>query len=234
MPIQYALFENHLTSALDDYAARVETTGSADLDAVIARILEQGSSATEGDILLILTDAIQAVESILLEGGRVNFGGLVELFPRIRGTFDGPTDSFDPARHRVDVGASPGHRVRQAVRSSATVEKIEAHKPAPSLIEYVDFGSETADAAITPGNIGIIDGHRLKFDPAQPDEGVFFIADAGGAETQIRMCQKNKPSQLVFLVPPGLPVGDYHLEVRARIRGGDTLRTGRLSATLTV
>lgn len=48
--------------------------------------------------------------------------------------------------------------------------------------------------------------------------------------------QKNKPSQLVFLVP-NLVDGTYHLEVRARRASGTSareLRIGRLEATLTV
>ena len=61
------------------------------------------------------------------------------------------------------------------------------------------------------------------------------MATAGG-ETQVVTVQKNKPSQLVFLVPATLPGGTYHLEVRARMGSGTSsreLRVGRLDATLT-
>lgn len=57
---------------------------------------------------------------------------------------------------------------------------------------------------------------------------------AGGAETKVATVQKNKPAQLVFLIPAGLAAGTYDLEVRARIVGGTQLRTGRLDAVLTV
>ena len=40
----------------------------------------------------------------------------------------------------------------------------------------------------------------MKFDPAEADEGLYFVATAGG-ETKVTTVQKNKPSQLVFLVP---------------------------------
>ena len=43
-----------------------------------------------------------------------------------------------------------------------------------------------------------------------------------------------KPSQLVFLVPAGLLVGTYNIEVRARIGGGTERRIGRLDPVLTV
>ena len=61
-----------------------------------------------------------------------------------------------------------------------------------------------------------------------------MVATAGG-ETEVTSVQKNKPSQLVFLVPV-LAAGTYHLEVRARMGSGTSareLRIGRLDATLT-
>ena len=85
------------------------------------------------------------------------------------------------------------------------------------------------------GNIGQLSGSRLKFDPAEADEGLYFVADAGG-ETEVTVVQKNKPSQLVFLVPAGLAAGTHHLEVRARMGTGTAareLRSGRLDAPLT-
>ncbi len=134
----------------------------------------------------------------------------------------------------MDVGANPGVRVRQTVRDQAGVVKDEAVKPAPNPLEYFDIGSDTTNDTVTVGNIGQLSGSRLKFDAAQADEGVFFIPTGGGAETKVTTVQKNKPAQLVFLVPAGLLAGTYYLEVRARIGGGTELRSGRLDAVLTV
>ena len=105
----------------------------------------------------------------------------------------------------------------------------------PSLIEYRDLGSGTSNDQVSVGNIGQLSGSRLKFDPAGVGEGLFFVAQAGG-ETKVTTVQKNKPTQLVFLVPE-LTDGTYHLEVRARMGTGTAareLRTGRLDAVLTV
>jgi hypothetical protein len=234
MPIHYALFENNLTSDPSDYAAVVQPIDSADLEALVRRMIDRGSTTTRADILAVMEDAIGACESLLLDGMRINFGGLVELFPRVRGVFTGATDAFDAARHSVDVGANPGIRVRQTVRDQAAVVKDDAIKPAPNPLEYRDVGTDTTNDQVTPGNIGQLSGSRLKYDAAQPDEGVFFLPTAGGAETKVSTVQKNKPGQVVFLVPALLAPGTYHLEVRARVRGGTDLRSGRLDAVLTV
>ena len=99
-------------------------------------------------------------------------------------------------------------------------------------MEFVDLAGAAVNEGVTPGNIGTINGHRLKYDTAQADEGVYFIDAATAVETKVTAIQKNKPAQLVFL-NPAIPAGpNYHLEVRARIYGGTELRTGRLDATL--
>ena len=233
MPINYALFENNLTSDPADFAASVQVSGSLDLDGLSDRMIAQGSTTTRADIMATLEDAILACEGALLDGMRINFGGLVELFPRVKGVFSGALDDFDSARHTVDVGANAGVRVRNTVRAKATTQRVEAIKPKPSPIEYVDIGSATTNDQITPANIGQLSGSRLKFDTLAADEGVYFVATAGG-ETKVATMQKNKPSQLVFLIPAGLIAGTYNIEVRARVGNGTELRIGRLDPVLTV
>ncbi len=233
MPIHYALFENNITSDPDDFAAIVQAVDSADLDRVVQRMIERGSTTTRADILAVLEDAIGTCESMLKDGMRVNFGGLVELFPRMRGVFTSATDTYDPARHSLDVGANPGSRIRKAVRDDAKVVKEEAVKPAPNPIEFRDIGSDTTNNQLTPGNIGQLSGSRLKFDAAAADEGIYFVATPGGVETKVPTVQKNKPAQVVFLIPAALGPGQYNVVVRARINGGTELRTGQLDAVLT-
>jgi len=231
MTISYSLFENNLTSDPGDYAAQIKVTDSVDLEAIADRMIDQGSTVTKADILAVLEDVIKATEGYLLEGYRVNFGGLCDLYPRLRGIFNGITDNYDPARHKIDVGASPGARVRKAIRDNASVTKVETIKPIPALNEYVDLATGETNSTITAGNIGTINGHRLKFDATQPDEGVFIIDTAGPSNHAVAI-QKNKPGQLVFLVPVLGPGTSFYLEVRARF--GTELRVGRLDATLTI
>jgi DNA-binding domain/Domain of unknown function (DUF4469) with IG-like fold len=233
MAIRYSLFENALTSDPDDYKALVQLTGSADFDLIAQRITERGSTVTKPDLLAVFETLQQVCESLVLEGYRVNLGGLVELYPRISGIFNGIGDGYDPTRHRVDVAASPGARLRQGVRSQGTVEKVAASKPAPVLLTYRDLASGDTNDSVTPGTIGTLQGSKLKYDPTKPDEGIYFIPTAGGAAVKVAAVQKNKPSELIFLVPALAP-GTYQLEVRARMQGGSELRTSRLDATLTV
>lgn len=236
MAIKYSLFENHLTSDPADYFARVQSSGNVDIDAIADRMIDQGSTVTKADILAVLEDAIKASEGYLLDGYRVSFGGMCELFPRVSGVFNGLTDTFDASRHRVDVGANPGIRVRKTVRQRAEVSKQEATVPEPSPVEYVDLASGETNNTVTIGNIGTLNGHRLKFNPGQADEGIYFVDVDSDAETKVTAVQKNKPSQLVFLVPSLDPeLADCRIEVRKRFGDADSeLRTGTLDAVLSI
>jgi len=49
MPIRYALYENNLTTDPHDYAAVVQISGAADLEAVAQRMIERGSTVTKAD-----------------------------------------------------------------------------------------------------------------------------------------------------------------------------------------
>ena len=236
MAIEYALFENHLTSDPDDYAATVKSGGTADLEQIADRMIDQGSTTTKADILAVLEDTLQACESYLLDGFRVDFGGLCRLGVSVSGVFNGITDTFDESRHRVDATAVAGKRIRKTVRENASVTKVETVLPAPAPLEFVDLATGEMNNTITKNNIGTINGHRLKFNPAAADEGIFIIDEVAPGETKITAIQKNKPAQLVFLVPDVAPAGiPLELEVRARLGDATSeLRTGRLNAVLTM
>lgn len=232
--INYTLVENAVTPDPDDYYPQVQITRSVDTDALVERILSMGSTVNRADIIAVLEQLYQAVEALVLEGARVNVAGIFDVSPRMQGVFNGVADNFDTARHLVSVNAAPGAKLRENVRQKARVNKLESSKPAPLLLQYADTGSNLTDSTLTPGNIGTLNGARLKFDPDQADEGLFVLPTSGGAAVKVTTFQRNKPSQLIFLNPVGLAAGDYFMEVRARARANADLRSGRLESTLTV
>ncbi len=229
MAIKYVLRKNNLVEEPDIYAAGVQISGSVGLEQIADRIVEQGTTVRRADVLAVLENAITAIDTLLLDGFRVNLGGLCDLFPRIRGKFEGPSDSYDPSRHKVDVSANPGKRIRSAVREQATVEKQQTIKPVPDLVSYGNTG--------LPGSpsIGTITGYRLKFNTDQGDEGIFFVSTTDASETRVSppTIQLNKPSRLVFLNPT-LSSGTYWLEVRTRYTPEGELRVGRFDGAITI
>jgi hypothetical protein len=232
MSISYVLFENNLTDDPNDYMAMVQPTGTAELDNVIQRMIERGSTVTKADILSVLEEYYSAIESMVLEGLNVNTP-MANYGASIKGIFNGATDSYDPSRHQVAGTINSGKRYRKTIRERAQTTKREARKPTPNLIVYVDVNSGERDSLLTLSGMGQIIGHRLKFDPTDPAQGIFLIG-ADGVEVKITTVGKNTPGELMFLIPPMLPPGEYTLQVRAAVYDGEQVRNGTLNAILTV
>jgi hypothetical protein len=180
----------------------------------------------------VLADFFSVIESIVLEGRNV-ITPIAVFRTGIIGVFFGEEDGYDPSRHRVVARASAGRRFRKAVRERARVVKAEGIEADPKPIALVDIATGSRNDAATPGDLGRLLGRRLKFDPADPTQGVFFISLADQSETRVMSVGENLPRKLIFGIPP-LPPGEYELEVRSLINDTEGLRKGRLKATLTV
>jgi len=234
MSINYSLYESQLSNAANTYVARVNHTNSLGLSEIADRIANMNSTVTRTDALAVLECVSIVCQNALLEGTRVNLGDLVHLFTSIRGVFNDITDTFDPKRHRIQVCVAPGKRIRKAIRENATVTKQETVLPQPMPTAFQDFGSNTTNHSITSSKIAAIKGSKLKFNPDDPTEGIFFV-DCNGVATKADMIVKNKPSELMCMIPALTAAANpYTLETRARFSSGGPLRSGSIDHQLTV
>lgn len=230
MALKFALFENHLTSDPNDYTAVVQDAPAKTQDDVINLMIGRGSTVTKAEALSVFEEYGNAIEQLIKDGCSINTP-LFNLSPSVKGTFTGPNDTFNPARHTVKINITPGTRLR-VMGEQVSVERVKGVSPGPAPDSLNDLGSGTRNDQLTPGNIAQLLGSLLKFDEADPSQGIFLIA-ADNSETRIGTVSRNKPGQLDFLVPAMAP-GEYRLEVRAIIYKGKELKKGTLQATLAV
>lgn len=233
MPIHYSLVKNPLSSKPNEYYAVVHATDRIGLKELTDMLVASGTTVNRPDILAVLDGLFSLIERCVADGARVNLGGLVELFGTVRGTFEDLKDSFQPDRHRLVPSSKTGRRLRNYLKDHGQVKKVPARRREPNLLELRDYGSQTNNTRLTPGNIGELHGGRLKFNPDADDEGIFFISVADGTETRVPAVATNKPKRLTFLIPPLSP-GEYRLQVRSRPRHATDLRTGLLPGSLVV
>ncbi len=233
MTIRYSLHPNNLKNKKKDFFAKVQLTGSVDLEDIINRMDELGSTVTKADSMAVIEDCTRAVESFLLEGYRVNIGGLVQIYPGIKGSFNNYEDSFKKGKHRLHASARPGARISKKLQLKGKAIKVDSSTPWPALSEFRDIFTDTRNTILTPGSIGMIWGEDLKFNPEETDEGIFFVNINDKTRIRISQVQKNQPKELVFLIPQDLEKGaEYSLIVRRRAKNSSSLRTGTLSKTL--
>ncbi|MDX1636774.1 MAG: DNA-binding domain-containing protein [Balneolaceae bacterium] len=231
MSIKYSLVPNHLTDDPNDHMAIVQDQPARTIDDIIDRMVERGSTVTRADILSVIEEYQAVVASFLEEGDRINTP-LFRTSASISGVFEDPTDRFERGRHYVRLNVNPGPRIAE-IAETLSVEKVAADRTQPVLEQFKDFGSDTLNETVTPGNAAEISGSHLKVDTGDDDQGIFFIA-GDGTETKVETIMRNMPANLIFMVPEGLASGEYELEVRARPRGHKDIRTGALESVLVV
>ena len=229
MSLQYALYPNYLTTDPNDYMAIVQDQESHEIEDIIDIMISRGSTVTKAEALSVIEEYEAAIEQVLADGESVNTS-IMRVTGSIPGVFNELTDRFDEARHYVRLNMNPGPRVKRAA-GNIEVEKIEADRPEPALKLFEDIASNTTNETLTPGGVAKITGSLLKVDPEAADQGLFFIASDGTAtrsDTYIR----NKPANLIAMVPDNLPSGEYSVEVRALMHNTDNVRAGRLNTTV--
>jgi len=211
MAIKYYLQPNPVTPDPNDQSARVLTNKVHDVDSIIKLMLKRGSTVTEADVKAVLSVFFDVVCDEVIDGNSVNLP-LVNIRPGITGVFANVSDSFDPSRHFKKASMTSGIMMIKMM-NEAKVEKITQPTAAPALVEFTDVNSGTTNSLLTAGGIGQIVGEELKFNPANGDEGIFFIA-ADNTATKVDIIASRTEGKLVFSIPATLTAGNYRLEVR--------------------
>jgi hypothetical protein len=227
--LYYALHENKMTDDPDDYYAVPAYTGSVTEDDLIEEMTSSGSTLTKGEAKLFFQQFKQAIHKKMVAGYTVNTG-LFNIAPRVIGVFKNKNDRYDPARHAVSIKVSPGVDLKE-VEGKFTLSITETTKLLPVLADFKDIASALMDQLVTIGGAGQITGHRLAIDTTDANQGIFFVGD-NGQSTKAETIIRNKPSELIFMIPATLTAGNYYLEVRNIPKGSKDIRTGRLDAQL--
>jgi hypothetical protein len=149
----------------------------------------------------------------------------------IRGNFEDANDTFDPDRHKIVALVNPGLELKEQMSRKVEAEKVESVPPQPNPTQFKNLSNGQETNKLVPGKLIQVTGRPLKFDTADPEQGIFLLND--GSDIRVEPDGKIVDSELIFQVPATLAPGEYRLEVRA-VFGKADLRSGRLPATLTV
>ena len=231
MSIPYHLQPNPLHPEPNDYYAQVVHRGTATLDDLLDRMTRSGSTLTRGEAHAFWIEFRLAMLETLEEGYTINTD-LFQVRTSIRGRFQGSGDQFQPSRHQVLL------HLRAGTHLKAFAQKISPRKtnriiPKPSLTHVYDLYSDTRDQFITPNHTASLSGRLLKFDPQDPEQGLFLLPTNAQPPIPVTKVVEMRPSRLLFQWPETVPANTYTLAVRAKMRDSIDLREGRLSTILT-
>lgn len=231
MSIKYYLQPNPITPDPNDQKARVQPINTLAFDDIIARCVKRGTTLTETDlraaVRLFMSETVDAVA----EGNNVNLA-LVNLKPSIAGIFTDVNDSYDSSRHTIKASCSAGIDLAQKMLKTS-VEKTTGSVLSPDIVDFNDINTNSNTQA-SKGNIGVLVGSQLKFNAANPAEGVFFVNLATNAETKATNIAQRTEGKLMFLIPASLAAGSYYIEVRRAYTNANRLRSDAYEQNLTV
>lgn len=232
--LNYSLYDNHFTAEdPDDRLARPVDVQMKSRDDLIEEITGPGSilKPTESDAVIDnywrkITDYISKGQGYSDDYISVRFG--------ISGTFQNEDDQFDPERHKVIVSAL----LKSAVTGMAEevpLRKVDGRSIEPEIDKIYDWGSETNDEILTPGDVLEISGNHLKiYGNLEEEEGVFFVSQSDKSEVRAEKIRTNEPKTLTLRIPQELAAGTYRLHVRNTRHDSEALRLGIFTPELTV
>ena len=231
MAMKYYLQPNPVTPDPNDQSARVVVSNVLTFEDIVQEARRRGTTLTETDLRAAGNLIFETVCYAVAQGNNVNLP-MANFRAGITGVFANATDSYDPSRHTVKATISQGTMLLDYM-DKASVEKVLQPQPSPTLVEYFDVNTQTANTKLTPGGIGQLVGEELKFNPANATEGIFIVSSSGTA-TQVAVIASRTEGKLVFSVPTGLAPDNYTLEVRKGYGAAATIRSGALNDALQV
>jgi hypothetical protein len=229
MAIDFIILKSPLAAHPTGHSARVKSKGTISFEKVTHMVANRRTTVAKSDVLSVLEDFFDTVEELLQDGYTVVTPHTI-LRTAIQGNFEHPADEFDPHRHLIVVRITAGKRLRRAMRD-VQARKLKWEPPHPRPLNWIDVATGAQNGPVTPGGEGRIIGSGLRFDPADPRQGVFFIA-ADKTETRAEELTLNTPGHLIVRIPV-LPAGWYKVEVRALVNNYQ-VRAGQLDQKLTV
>lgn len=223
--LKFFLSENTLTEKPDDYMAFTLASGSYNKNSIIDLMLKRGNLLTKTDILAVLNSFEEVISDLIEEGNNINTPLFNTSFS-ISGTFNGPLDSFDSTRHKLNVNFSKGILIRKS-EQNLIAHKTESNVSQPTILEVKDVESKTTNATLTPRGALQIFGSNIRIAGDSPNVGIWFIPEEG-EPIKAGTTVLNKPSSLIVMIPEGLEPGIYKLQIITHMGvGGKTLKGSR-------
>ncbi|WP_293896402.1 DNA-binding domain-containing protein [Flavobacterium sp.] len=232
MPVKYYLHKNALSTNPESHKAVIVPHKVNTLADIIAEMVQRGTTLSEADILASLHLFFEVVGQQVQQGNHVNVP-IVNIKPGISGEFSTSTATFDPSHHKLKATASVGPAIKKVMQNTAT-EKITQPLTVPVLNAFKDILSQNFNTTLSPGGIGQITGSHLKYNPENPNEGIFFVSAARQEYKVINVAIRTL-GRLVFSIPEAMPPGNYTLEVKRAFGKSDaSIRKGILASLLII
>lgn len=224
MPINYSLVDNPLTERPDDFRAITTTDIVVDEKYLVEFLAQRGNTSTT-QYLAVVNEIKTAIKYFMELGYGINLPFLNVNYS-LSGVFENAADSYDPARHHLNVLVNLGKELRNADLSKVSLVKLQVAPNQAIISQVLDIATKKFDTVLTPGNMLQMTGNLIKVDGDAPENGVYFVNQSTQAETKAVFTATNTPKSLILLLP-SMPAGDYKVKVVTQFNGSISLKAPR-------
>ena len=221
------LVDNHLTvDNKNDKILLLESAGNLTLDDVFSRMRKEDTGLREETIEHVVNLHNRIVSDLVLSGYSVNTG-LFRAVPQFRGVVE--NGQWNPERNSIHVNFIQDKDLREAI-AETSVHILGEKQDAMYIAGGEDTVTRATDGTATAGRNYILHGRLIKVAGDDESVGITLTSISSGEVTRILpdMLAVNNPTQLIILLPPNLPDGDYTLTVTTQYSSsGILLKTPR-------
>lgn len=236
--IKAYLYDNLLTDDPNDYAARVSSERTLDVEAICQSAVSRGGADISAKSMAHAVDLfLKEMAYVLCDGYSVNTGYFT-AGAQIKGVFNSPKETFSRDKHAVGFTFNQGESLRKEL-ANVDVTIMGVAEAGCEIVQVTDVKTGIVNGTITPGRNLKIRGSKIKL-VGEPDlVGVYFVNQATAFETKVDATDvvTNNPSELIVVIPP-LSASTYTVEVRTKYSNGSLMlkevRTAKFDKPLTV
>lgn len=225
MPIDYTVVPNPLTTppTFRPEVVTLQTVSFADLVEATARETAQNAET----LMAAFTVVFEKVRAQLTGGNAVLWEDTLQIEPTLKAVLPGPTSDL-PADATFGISISFTGPYLSAYKAAAHGHRVEGASKAPSIIEVV--GENANLLALRARDLVVMNGDRLGFNPAAPDEGIWLDPVLAGAPIKVPAVniQDKGDKQTRFQWPDTVTAhAEYRIRIEARRRGKGIVRSTR-------
>ena len=227
MASPFRLEPNRFDPEAHDYIVKGHSARSVNEEQFIAETGEYRSTVTPADMRASF-EVIKATACRLVrEGININTS-LFKIRNTPRGRVGADAAMYPPVE--TGVSMSPGLELQAAAEENLPQRTPTGSADHPCPLFYTDDLSHTANRMATIGGDGQFLGERLRFDPTDPNQGVFLVdVESGEAFRADVSVGSIEPGSMSIRIPSNLVAGrTYHIEMRSIFENSSTLVTGRM------
>lgn len=225
MPLKISIRENHLpaSAAQSPFIVFSNSSDVVEFDRFVDIMAKGRTTLTKTDILAVMQLYREELQNQLSEGRTVKTP-TGSFFLSASGSMESVDESFLPRdqenNHEVRLHHRPEKSFEDAVVAGLKVVRAEKPDLSSPKVTVVQSAGADPSAAIHAGGMIQVKGLRLRFDPKEASQGIFFI-DGTGVETRSPFYPMILPATVLASVPASLGAGAYALAFRAAVNGKD-------------